>query len=75
MKDFAHEFASLDDPDEVHSSHALDVLAEIYGEQDGRTAEATKAYELLANRYDPIRANYWNYKKATLTHGNGVAAA
>ncbi|KAF2832137.1 farnesyltransferas-like protein [Ophiobolus disseminans] len=66
IKDFALEFADLDRPDEVYSSHALDLLAEIYAEEESSRAEAEKALNLLATRYDPIRANYWNFRKGLL---------
>lgn len=63
---------------EITSSHALDLLAEIYAEKaklEGRGGaaggeakeesklQAVKALELLAERYDPIRANYWDWRK------------
>ncbi|KAH7401908.1 hypothetical protein DE146DRAFT_445167 [Phaeosphaeria sp. MPI-PUGE-AT-0046c] len=66
IKDFALEFADLDRPDEVYSSHALDLLADIYSKEDNSKDEAEKALNLLATRYDPIRANYWNFKKGLL---------
>ncbi|OAL06673.1 CaaX farnesyltransferase alpha subunit [Phaeosphaeriaceae sp. SRC1lsM3a] len=66
IKDFALEFADLDRPDEVYSSHALDLLADIYSEEANSKDEAEKALNLLATRYDPIRANYWNFKKGLL---------
>jgi len=66
LKHFASEFASIEYPDEVRSSHALDLLADI-AEQDTRNEDAVKALELLADRYDPIRANYWNWRKSRLT--------
>jgi protein farnesyltransferase/geranylgeranyltransferase type-1 subunit alpha len=42
------------------------VLAEIFAQEDGKTEEAVKALDLLARKYDPIRANYWNYRKSLL---------
>ncbi|KAI9714486.1 MAG: CAAX geranylgeranyltransferase alpha subunit [Bogoriella megaspora] len=66
VKGFASEFASLEEPEKIRSSHALDLLAEIYG-QEARQQEAATALDLLAKHYDPIRANYWNYRKALLT--------
>ncbi|OCK74820.1 farnesyltransferas-like protein [Lepidopterella palustris CBS 459.81] len=65
LKEFALEFASPEKPDEVHSSHALDLLADIYAEEENKK-EAEKALDLLAKRFDPIRANYWNYRKSLL---------
>jgi protein farnesyltransferase/geranylgeranyltransferase type-1 subunit alpha len=66
IKDFALEFADLDRPDDVYSSHALDLLADIYAEEENGKDEAGKALDLLATRYDPIRANYWNFRKGLL---------
>lgn len=73
MKDFALEFASLDKPDEVHSSHALDLLADVYAEDVNKKEQAAEALDLLAKKYDPIRANYWNYRKSLLEHPSVVA--
>jgi protein farnesyltransferase/geranylgeranyltransferase type-1 subunit alpha len=66
IKDFALEFADLDRPDEVYSSHALDLLADIYAEEENSKDDAEKALNLLATKYDPIRANYWNFRKGLL---------
>lgn len=71
------ESPTVSDVGEITSSHALDLLAEIYAEKaklEGRGAaggeakeesklQAVKALELLAERYDPIRANYWDWRK------------
>lgn len=75
LKEFASEFASLDDPDNVRSSHALDMLADILAKEEGKSAEAAKALDLLATKYDPIRENYWNYRKTLLPrHTVGTTA-
>ncbi|KAL9095662.1 MAG: hypothetical protein Q9165_002094 [Trypethelium subeluteriae] len=66
LKDFASEFASIEQPDDVRSSHALDLLAEIYSQEADQKSDAATALDLLATHYDPIRANYWNYRKALL---------
>jgi len=66
LKDFAGEFADVQKPDDVHSSHALDLLADIYAEEDNSKESAERALELLATKYDPIRANYWNFRKGLL---------
>lgn len=66
LKDFAAEFADVQKPDDVHSSHALDLLADIYAEEDNSKESAERALELLATKYDPIRANYWNFRKGLL---------
>lgn len=68
LKDFAGEFADVQRPDDVHSSHALDLLADVYAEEEDSKENAEKALELLATKYDPIRANYWNFRKGLLDH-------
>lgn len=55
-------YAPLDNPDKIKSSHALDVLADIYAEKGGQNEQALIALDFLAKKYDPIRANYWNYR-------------
>lgn len=57
----------------MNSSHALDTLADIYAEEENTKEEANKALDLLATRYDPIRAHYWNYRKGLLEQ-TGAAA-
>ncbi|KAF1845689.1 farnesyltransferas-like protein [Cucurbitaria berberidis CBS 394.84] len=66
LKDFALEFADVQTPEEVYSSHALDILADIYSEEENSKESAEKALDLLATKYDPIRANYWNFRKGLL---------
>ena len=65
LKDFAEEFADLAREDEVRSSHALDLLADLYAAAKEKE-QAGKALELLATKYDPIRKNYWNYRRGLL---------
>jgi len=67
MKAFAEEFADLDREDGVRSSHALDFLADVY--KEGDRERAGRALELLARRYDPIRKNYWNWRRGELGLG------
>lgn len=90
MVRFAMEFADIERPEEVRSTHALNLLAEAWAEQgsspvsldkkeneppaeNGKNGNAQEgkvkagaALDLLANKYDPIRANYWNYRKSLL---------
>jgi protein farnesyltransferase/geranylgeranyltransferase type-1 subunit alpha len=66
MEDFALEFADMRRPDDIYSSHALDLLADIYGERENSKEDAKKALDLLATRFDPIRAHYWKYRKGLL---------
>jgi Protein prenyltransferase alpha subunit repeat len=51
-------------PAPVRSSHALDVLASLLAEDEPEMA--ARALDLLATRYDPVRANYWAWRKAAL---------
>ena len=73
--DFVNEFATVDSEheDAVKSSHALDLLAEIYAVEKSNREKAVKAYDLLASKYDPIRANYWTYLKGQLGQEQVVA--
>ncbi len=72
LKEFVAEYASVDRDQEVKSSYALDLMADIFAEEE-RKEEAAKALDLLAQRYDPIRKNYWEYRKGLL--GLPAAAA
>lgn len=72
VKDFALGFAPADSPDDVRSSYALDLLADVYEEQHQKE-EAIKALDLLATKYDPIRARYWEYKKNLLEQPTAAA--
>lgn len=77
LQDFVGEFATVDheNEDAVRSSHALDLLAEIYaGGQTRQSDKAVRAYDLLATKYDPVRANYWAYLKDRLGQEGQVAA-
>ncbi|KAF2090788.1 protein prenylyltransferase [Saccharata proteae CBS 121410] len=75
FQNFAEEFATLEKPDDISSSHALDLLADIYAEEQDRKSDAAKALDLLAMRFDPIRQNYWNYRKSLLGPEEVEAAA
>ena len=65
LRSFAEGFADLNHEDDVRSSHALDFLAELYAERQQKE-QAGRALELLARKYDPIRKNYWNYRRGLL---------
>ncbi|KAF3934044.1 hypothetical protein ABW19_dt0203180 [Dactylella cylindrospora] len=65
LKHFCEGFAPVLSPDEITSSHALDILSEIYDEA-GDATKAEKALELLASRFDPVRKNYWRYRRRLL---------
>lgn len=62
---FAEEFGDVEREDDVRSTHALDFLADCYAERK-ELERAGKALEILARRYDPIRRNYWNYRRGLL---------
>lgn len=69
---FASEFVKFGDAadggeetEEVRSSHALDLLADIWAAK-GETKKADKALRLLGEKYDPIRQNYWEWKRGDL---------
>ena len=46
----------------VRSSHAVDWLAEIY-QKRGEQRKAVECWDALTKKWDPIRANYWEYRK------------
>jgi len=73
IESFALEFANPEkDVDDVRSSHALDLLASIWTESR-ESQKAARALDLLAHRYDPIRRNYWEWRKGML--GQDVSTA
>lgn len=47
---------------EVKSSHAVELLADVYAAAQGDRAEAIRMLNLLKDKYDPIRKNYWDYR-------------
>ena len=69
LRGFAEGFADVEREEEVRSSHALDLLAEVYAEEEGERERAGRVLELLARRYDPIRKNYWDYRRGLLGLG------
>lgn len=65
VREFAEGFVSdLGDAEkeDVRSSHALDCLAEAYLEE-GDKEKARLCLERLADKWDPIRAGYWQYRQ------------
>lgn len=54
-----------DGKEEVRSSHALDLLAEIYAEK-GDTEMAMTCLRRLGEKWDPIRYGYWEWRRGML---------
>lgn len=76
LKGLAVEYADVTKPDGVRSSHALDLLADVLAEEADGKQQAREALDLLSNKYDPIRKNYWEYRKGLLgIEGSASAAA
>ena len=70
LREFVNEFVDLDAENPVvKSSHALDVLASICGVDSTTRDGAVRALELLARKYDPVRAGYWRYRLALVNAG------
>lgn len=67
VEDFAEGFITGlgSDNEDVKSSHALDLLAEIYAEK-GDKKQAELCLRRLAEKWDRIRAGYWEWRKACL---------
>ena len=68
LEAFALQFADPAKEAEIRSSHALDLLADVWA-QEKRKDEAARALDLLGDKYDPIRKNYWDYRKGLLGIG------
>jgi protein farnesyltransferase/geranylgeranyltransferase type-1 subunit alpha len=73
LKGLATQYADTTKPDGVRSSHALDLLADILADEDKQ--QAGQVLDLLAITYDPIRKNYWEYRKGLLGLESAPAAA
>ncbi|KAL4754150.1 hypothetical protein BDW72DRAFT_200900 [Aspergillus terricola var. indicus] len=60
----------------VKSSHAVEWLADVYADaEDNGRAEAIRMLNLLKDKYDPIRKNYWNYRIQTIEAGEVPVSA
>lgn len=66
LQDFVSRYASIEEPDAVQSSYALDLMADILAEDGTNKQVAGVALDMLASKYDPIRKNFWEYRKGLL---------
>ncbi|KAL3465562.1 hypothetical protein BJX64DRAFT_285493 [Aspergillus heterothallicus] len=58
---------------EVKSSHAVEWLADVYAQSGPE--EAVRMLNLLKEKYDPIRKNYWAYRIGQVLNGEVPATA
>ncbi|KAI0533456.1 prenyltransferase alpha subunit [Xylaria digitata] len=69
VREFAESFITSlgegDDKEKVRSSHALDLLADIYKEA-GEKDKADLCLRRLGERWDRIREAYWEYRRRKL---------
>ncbi|XXH00625.1 hypothetical protein Hte_006973 [Hypoxylon texense] len=69
VREFAEQFVTNlgggGDAEEVRSSHALDLLADIYKEA-GEKEKADLALRRLGEKWDRIRKGYWEYRRKML---------
>lgn len=71
LKELALQHADTTSPDGVKSSHALDLLVDVLAEEADGKQQASDALDLLSSKYDPIRKNYWEYRKGLLGREDG----
>lgn len=61
LKQFCQKYGDVDQA-KIASTFAVETLAKIAVEEEN-PHQAQQLYGLLADRYDPIRKNYWTYMK------------
>ncbi|KAH9904740.1 protein prenylyltransferase [Xylariomycetidae sp. FL2044] len=62
---FASQLGEGEEKEEVRSSHALDLLADIYKEA-GEKDKAVLCLDRLGDKWDRVRKGYWEYRKKML---------
>ena len=67
VSQFAEQFVSgLGESNEtVQSSHALDLLADVYQEA-GDVTKAKLCLQRLSDKWDPVREGYWRYRSSQI---------
>ncbi|PTB69476.1 alpha subunit of hypothetical CAAX farnesyltransferase [Trichoderma citrinoviride] len=67
VAEFASQFFSDlgGEGESVRSSHALDLMSEVYHKQ-GDVDKARLCLQRLAEKWDPVREGYWKYRMAEL---------
>ncbi|KAK5993859.1 Protein farnesyltransferase/geranylgeranyltransferase type-1 subunit alpha [Cladobotryum mycophilum] len=65
--EFASQFFSDlgEEGEQVRSSHALDLMSEVYAAQ-GDVEKAKLCLQRLWEKWDPVREGYWKYRAASL---------
>jgi protein farnesyltransferase/geranylgeranyltransferase type-1 subunit alpha len=68
VEEFADQFISCvgEEGEDVKSSHAMDMLAEIYAEQ-GKTEKADLYLQRLGDKWDRVREGYWAHRRTCLS--------
>ncbi|KAH7318222.1 hypothetical protein B0I35DRAFT_237553 [Stachybotrys elegans] len=66
LQDFAEQFISNlgAEEEDVRSSHALELLADVYAETE--PAKAKLCLQRLGEKWDPVREGYWKYKASQI---------
>ncbi|CCH41018.1 hypothetical protein BN7_555 [Wickerhamomyces ciferrii] len=69
LEEFVLTYANVlnegSDLESLKSIPALEILIKIYSKSN--KSLASKGYDLLSTKYDPIRKNYWEYQKKQIT--------
>ncbi|KAK4219225.1 hypothetical protein QBC37DRAFT_436789 [Rhypophila decipiens] len=76
VEGFVSEFVTLaeegEEEEDVKSTHALDLLSEIWTER-GEKEKADLGLRRLAEKWDRIRVGYWEWRRVCLREGVSVA--